>query len=54
MKRFYTLILCLFGFTSLVLAQELLPGIQIDEVNGQTIYTCDADFFDSGGHYIHC
>lgn len=54
MKQFYTSILLLFLIGSLGYSQTLLPGLQMDEINGQTIYTCEADFFDSGGHYVDC
>jgi len=54
MKKFISIILLLFFIGSLGYTQTLLPGFQMDEVNGQTIYTCEADFFDSGGHYVDC
>lgn len=54
MKHFYLSILLLFFMGSLGYAQTLLPGLQMDEIDGQTIYTCDAEFFDSGGHYVDC
>jgi hypothetical protein len=54
MKRFFPLITCIFFCSGILFSQTLLPGLQIDEVDGQTIYTCEADFFDSGGHYVDC
>jgi len=43
-----------FVYANTIFGQDLEPGIQMDEGNGQTFYTCDTAFFDSGGHYTHC
>jgi hypothetical protein len=29
-------------------------GLQIDDINGQTLYLCEGAFFDSGGFAENC
>lgn len=37
-----------------MIAQQA-PGIMLDaSVNNLTIDTCGVDFFDNGGHTLHC
>lgn len=48
------LLIVTLAFAGTLFAQTLLPGIQIDDHDGETIYTCNADLFDSGGHFVDC
>lgn len=48
------LLIIALSISSLIFGQTLSPGIQMDAGDGQTFYTCDTTFFDSGGHYTNC
>jgi len=53
MKKFQFIFALIMFVPQLIWAQAA-PGYHIDEVNGQTIYTCEGNFFDSGGFIEHC
>jgi len=45
----------LFIFAAIIAVAQPAPGITLDgSVNNSTIDTCGVDFFDSGGHELHC
>ena len=45
----------LFVFATIIVNAQQAPGIILDgSVNNSTIDTCGVDFFDSGGHELHC
>gem|GEM_PF-3072896 len=53
MRKYLSIFAFLLFAPHLIWAQAA-PGYHIDEVDGQTIYTCEGNFFDSGGFIEHC
>jgi len=40
---------------AIIVVAQPAPGISLNgSVNNSTIDTCGVDFFDSGGHELHC
>ncbi|MBN2669924.1 MAG: hypothetical protein JXR60_11955 [Bacteroidales bacterium] len=54
MRKFVFALSIVFIATNYLGAQDWAEGFHIDEVDGQTIYTCEGNFFDSGGFAEHC